>query len=152
MNAIRGLRALPLSQPIRHRVRARQDFEDSCIADQLKGPEHPALAMLAAAQAPRRRIVLPADARPKIVWPALSEPPSSVTQQARASASAGSTMADVPGRGHDAPALPAPAPAPVPVPASIARQVGIAALAGAFIACTWLLSIYLPEWLGRFTG
>lgn len=63
--------SLPLPQPIRHRVRARQDFEDTVTADRLETLAHPGLAMAARAMAPRSRIEVPpvdAEVKAALAW------------------------------------------------------------------------------------
>lgn len=126
MTAIRWRDSLPPPQPTRHRVRARQDFEDSVLADQLQGPVHPALAMLAAAQAPRQRIVLPQAERPRRAVP---PPPDAVSRS--------ETRMDDWG---DIGAASAP---------SFAHYAGMVVAGAALVVCTWLASVHLPEWLER---
>ena len=118
--------SLPPPQPTRHRVRARQDFEDSALADQLQGPENPALAMLAAAQAPRQRIVLPHVGQRK------QPPPDS------------DGMADGPETHLDDWDDMNTETSP-----SFVHYAGMVAAGIALVVCTWLASVHLPELLER---
>jgi len=127
MTAIRWRDSLPPPQPTRHRVRARQDFEDSVLADQLKGPVHPALAMLAAAKAPRQRIVLPQAGRETPSVPPLSG--QNTKQELRMDDWGDLTVGPSP---------------------SFAHYAGLVAAGAALVVCTWLASVHLPELLERF--
>lgn len=126
MTATRWRDSLPPPQPTRHRVRARQDFEDSTLADQLQGPANPARAMLAAAQAPRQRIVLPHFGQRKQALPFADvnddRPETHMDDW-------GDLTAD---------SLP-----------SFLRYAGMVAAGTALVICTWLLSVHLPELLER---
>ena len=127
MTAIRWRDSLPPPQPIRHRVRARQDFEDSVLADQLSGPEHPGRAMLAAAKAPRQRIVLP--------YAQTSDRAVAATPEKRRQTEAlmddwgDLTIGSSP---------------------SFVHYAGLAVAGAVVVACTWLASIHLPELLELF--
>lgn len=126
MTALRWRDSLPPPQPTRHRVRARQDFEDSVLADQLQGPEHPALAMLAAAKAPRQRIVLPPAARAR----STIQPTADIAHRSDARMD---DWGDLTADGSP----------------SFVHYAGLVVGGAALIVCTWLASIHLPELLER---
>lgn len=96
------------------------------LADQLRGPEHPGRAMLAAARAPRQRIVLP--------YAQMSEQALAPTSQELGQADAQMddwgdlTIGSSP---------------------SFAHYAGMVVVGAAVVACTWLASIHLPELLER---
>jgi hypothetical protein len=125
MSNTRWRDSLPPPQPTRHRVRARQDFEDSITADRLDTLAHPGLAMAAQAMAPRSRIAIPpVSAELKAALPWADQAPRVDALQASAPDLPGVAASETGSR-------------PAPVKPSRAGKVGFIGLAFAVCLAAW---------------